>query len=126
MEKEVFYTRLNNNIFYSHDLNDQILVKNINQFKFDDYDLIKKKYFSLDQKFIGIRAIICFIEGKYDEFELWEKYGLDTNIFNQIKKIQEFLNLEAEEYHLISEELQYQFGFEYLKLIKYLYKDYFQ
>ena len=77
--KEVYYTKFKDNVFYNLPSEKEILVTS--NFDYENYDVIKKKYFSNDLKTIGIRAIICFIEGKYNEEEFWKKYNLDPIIF---------------------------------------------
>lgn len=93
-------------------------------FDYDKYTSVNKKYFNEKENSNGIRALIYFIESSYNEDFFWKKFGLNEEILERVRKSQQFLHLNTEDYSMIPEPLAEVFGNEYVKLIRNLHIEY--
>jgi hypothetical protein len=120
----IFSTKIGKYFYVIEEGSDDVKIIDGNDFKYENYFRVNKKYFNDKSNAYGIKALIYFIEGKYDEDILWNKYGFDMGLLNQVRQLQNTRGWEYDEFENLPIGIQEKLGPEYVKFIKKLHEEY--
>lgn len=121
---KIFSTKIGQYFYALEEDTDNLQIIPEQEFDYTKYDRVNKKYFCNMSNAYGIKALIYFIENKYDEEELWKRYNLNQELFDQVRQLQDARGWEYDEFENLPIGIQEKLGPEYVKFIKHLHRDY--